>query len=1233
MDRDDKRLTIRKNRFSWVSLGLAVLFICTGLLLQWYYYNATYGERDVDRFEDVLHGKERLIRKEFRMLQEDFTEQDPMKVLDDRSPYFRRLSQNEGIYLFYFEKGRLSYWSDHGVPVRQRWNRRMEDPVLELRNALYVAEHSESENGMLLGLIRVKTRYSYENDYLENSFHPDFRIKASVPVSRIQRSGMHPVFNTDGDYLFAFHFDEELKQPEELISIAVLAFLAGFIFLFVFLCLKVSSREKSSIRMRWVIGGVLLTLLVAAAMILTEQPRILFASALFHPSIFASITFNSLGHLLVLAAVLFMAVLMLYRYADLPALLGKRFRWPVSVILFLLASTGYVFLHHVLNILVIDSNISFEAYKINTLDAYTFIGLFILALLFMAVGMVIDRALSLDSGPFSLRQGLTILVTTAIVQGPFLGTAVWRMEIFALVFYLFFIMAIAYIRYRKVRKLRFSRFFLLLFLFALFTTLELQKHTSFKVRQNKEVEAVKLSSEHDAVAEMLFSSVSRELRQDSTLMRRLSSPYLDIDYIYNYLQRTYFTGYWTKYDLQITLCHPADSVYVQPPDDAWFHCYSFFGEMIRDQGIEVPNSDFYFLDNLNGRISYLAQIPYRYGADREISLFLELDSKIISEELGYPELLLKDDYESDNGFSHAKYNGGKLITSSGDYDYRRTSDYYTSGDETFERVVTENYEHLVFNLDEENTIIVTSRMVSFIDKLISFSYIFAYYFVLLALFYLFISPPHFRSTLQWNFKNKIQYSMIGILFLTFVFICSGTIYFIIQQYRDKHHDNLQNTMRSVYIELIHKVEFEEDLRNWSSDKYYDLDELLRKFSNVFYADINLYDEQGMLLATSRSEIFEQDLLSRRMNRVAYEKLAIEDFSAFIHTEKIGQLEYQSAYVPLLNSENKLLAYLNLPYFTQPEVLTQDITNLIVAILNIYVILLLLILFVSVFLADRITQPLRMIQNRIAQVSLSVKNEKIVYRRQDEIRGLVEEYNYMVDELARSAELLAQSERETAWREMAKQIAHEIKNPLTPMKLNVQHLQRTLLEGDGNREEKVNKVCRTLTEQIDSLSSIANEFSDFAKMPRARYERINLVRKLQNTLELFSSTTSVSLDLDTGSWKEVWVYGDKEQLMRVFINLIKNGMQSVPDTRKAHIRITLEKIDEGMVQVAVSDNGRGIPEDIRDKLFRPNFTTKSSGMGMGLAISANIIKAMGGDIRYETESGMGSTFYVTLPVNS
>ena len=290
---------------------------------------------------------------------------------------------------------------------------------------------------------------------------------------------------------------------------------------------------------------------------------------------------------------------------------------------------------------------------------------------------------------------------------------------------------------------------------------------------------------------------------------------------------------------------------------------------------------------------------------------------------------------------------------------------------------------------------------------------------------------------------------------------------------------------------------------------------------------------------------------------------------------------------------------------------------------------LVILLVSVILADRITQPLRMIQNRIAQVSLSEKNEMIHYNRSDEIRGLVEEYNYMVKELERSAGLLAQSERESAWREMAKQIAHEIKNPLTPMKLNVQHLQRTIEAGKDD-PDMVDRISATLIEQIDSLSAIANEFSDFAKMPRARNARVNLVTKLKSLLQLFETTDKVRITLDLGDSKRVEVIADKEQLMRVLINLVKNGMQSIPEGRDGVILIKLETPEEGKALITVSDNGKGIKEEFRDKLFRPNFTTKSGGMGMGLAISHNIIRSLGGRIWYDTILNVGTTFYIELP---
>jgi two-component system nitrogen regulation sensor histidine kinase NtrY len=232
---------------------------------------------------------------------------------------------------------------------------------------------------------------------------------------------------------------------------------------------------------------------------------------------------------------------------------------------------------------------------------------------------------------------------------------------------------------------------------------------------------------------------------------------------------------------------------------------------------------------------------------------------------------------------------------------------------------------------------------------------------------------------------------------------------------------------------------------------------------------------------------------------------------------------------------------------------------------------------------------------------------------------------------KNLEILSRSERESAWREMAKQIAHEINNPLTPMKLSVQHLQRSWHDNRENFDEYLEKVSRTLIEQIDNLSFIASEFSYFAKMPKAFNEEINIVDKVRNTLTLFSNTENVDFVFEHES-EEIQVFADKEQLSRVFINLIKNAIQSIPDTRQGKVSISLI-LNGQMVRVSITDNGKGIPEELQGKLFTPSFTTKSSGMGLGLSIVKSIIESFGGNISFKTKVNHGTTFVFELPVQS
>jgi len=1211
----------------YILLLAASVFFVVGIIAAALSREGSYSRKDAQRFEKILHEKEGLLKEEFRELEDLLKGDTPTGVLDRKSLEYQELAKRDGIYIFYYQHGVLKYWSDHTVAVAGRWRPRMNRPFASLRNASYVTVVQPVDEGRLLGMIEVKTDYPLQNEFLVNGFQRDFKLDANVNIEFFEADGTEPIYNDAGDYLFSLDFLEAGPGSAGLRILAICSLLLSLLLFFMGCCSVLRAAEG---RKRYIWLGTI-TLLITGSIVTIFKysfPALLFDTELFQPGLFASRIFPSLGALLIFTVSILILGGLYYLFGNLEKIGSERLKRGIATLLFIFAALLFLVIEQLISILVLDSSISFEAHRITTFTGHTLVGLSVIIMWFLLLGMVLDKAIVMLMGPPSrplLYGSVTISVAFVLalvftnIQSSWPG---W----IALMLFLF---GQLYIRYKQAGRIPFSRFTLLVLFISLFMTFRLQEHNRTNVEQMREVELVKLSSEHDPVAEMLFGEMSMAIRNDSVFATYMYQDFVDIDMVMDRLSRNYLSGYWSKYDFVVAVCRPDDKLYLEPPDDSHVHCYNFFDELIRESGIEVSGSDFYFVDNLNGRISYLAAIPY-YHAESEHRVYIELNSKIFSEELGYPELLLDKNYNSfvSSRFSYARYNGGELFTQSGDFPYRTTCIHYTSGEKEFETITLDEYEHSIYNVDEMNTIIVGSPAITPVDYLVFFSYIFAINFLLAAIGYLIITVRMIPS-FNWSFKNRIQNSLVGILFLTFVLICSGTVYFVFQQYKVEHSDNLRNTMRSVYIELIHKLEFEEDLENWSSDSYYNLDELLRKFSNVFYTDINLYTEEGNLLATSRSEIFTRQLLSHRMNRLVYEKLSQGNSSEYIHNEHIGKMQYISAYVPLMNSDNEFLAYLNLPYFTQSGALARDVTNLVVAVINVYMILMLLILLISVFLAERITQPLRMIQNRIAQVSLSQKNEMIHYNRSDEIRGLVEEYNYMVQELERSAGLLAQSERESAWREMAKQIAHEIKNPLTPMKLNVQHLQRTIAEGKDD-PEMVNRISATLIEQIDSLSAIAREFSDFAKMPQARHTRINLVPKLNSLQQLFETSDRAKIDIDMGGHTRAYVMADKEQLMRVFINLVKNGLQSIPEGREGLIRIKLETDTHGMVKVSISDNGKGIPEEIRDKLFQPNFTTKSGGMGMGLAITYNIIRSLGGRIWYDTLIHEGTTFHVELP---
>jgi two-component system nitrogen regulation sensor histidine kinase NtrY len=1189
------------------------------------------------RFQEDLYSKEFQLDDlldEWENKIDSFKEEDYFAALLEES---QNKFSNEGLLLLVYRNDSLKFWSDNSLPIGSFYDESLfKDPAVFLGNGWFLKKEKAFGETRLVGLLLIKTAYLYENKFLKNEFNTDFWLPSATRITRISESRF-PVYNSIGDYLFSLDFSNIPKYSSSQLYISLFCYMAGIIlFLISLRILLTSIKDQFRKNIGFLLFAIILILL-NAVLIRMKVPPHLGSLALFSPLQFAvSEWFSSLGDMLITSFIVFFLAYNFYLEFNLTSYISDDRKFGRSVLTFtgiLLLALYFNAIVSVIYNLVIHSNIGFETYKVLNISIYTFVGLLIIAFFFAAFALFTDKFILLIRPVNSLRELfiVTLLFGLLCGTGNFITSVPFDAIGFIISILIFLILL--FIRFRNRLQYTYSTFVLLVFFFTVITVYQLMVFSSGKHKSTMQVMAVDLAAEHDPIAELLLDEMDDSITRDTTLREMVTARYLDEELVYDYLARKYFNGFWDNYDLQFTICDPLDNVYVKPPVDSLFHCYGFFDQLILTSGIQIPDSKFYFIDNKSGKMSYLGIFDYYTEDSLYMSrMFLEMDSKTISGALGYPELLLAEKFRGrlESDYSSAKYYNKELITQSGNYSYSQRSEIYSSGKEEFETISLDGYNHLVYNVDNNITIIVSHPRLKLLDILISFTYIFVFFYLLVTISLLYINLPFFQKSIRLNVKNKIQYSMIAVLVFSLLLIGGGTIYFSARQFRQRQNESLSEKIQSVYVELMQKLGFDKDLRyGWESDEYRNLDELLQKFSNVFYTDINLYDPEGDILATSRPEIFIRELKGIKIDPVAYSQLVVKSRNEFVHIEHIGTLKYLSAYVPFRNNENQLLAYLNLPYFTRENILASEISNLVIAIVNFYVILITISILLAVFLSNKITRPLQMIQEKISTFTLGKTNEKIMYEARDEIGGLVREFNKMVDELARSAKLLARSERESAWREMAKQVAHEIKNPLTPMKLSVQHLERAWKDNPAEWEKTLKKITATLVEQIDELSAIATEFSNFAQMPRANNVKLELRERISDIAGLFSKTEGVQFRTSFTD-KEIYVLADKEQISRMFINLVKNAIQAVPDGRKGLVDIKLET-EGGYAIVKVKDNGIGIPEELGDRLFQPNFTTKSGGMGMGLAIVKSIVENAGGEIWYETLKSKGTTFIVKLPL--
>jgi nitrogen fixation/metabolism regulation signal transduction histidine kinase len=342
-------------------------------------------------------------------------------------------------------------------------------------------------------------------------------------------------------------------------------------------------------------------------------------------------------------------------------------------------------------------------------------------------------------------------------------------------------------------------------------------------------------------------------------------------------------------------------------------------------------------------------------------------------------------------------------------------------------------------------------------------------------------------------------------------------------------------------------------------------------------------------------------------------------------EHIGEFSYNTVYVALTTPENSSFkGVMSIPFFNSTQQMEQKKISALSIIINVFAMAFILLLVASYFVTKSLTNPLRLIANKLRKVETGNKNEPLHWDSNDELGLLISEYNLMLHKIEESKQIFAKNEKELAWKEMAQQVAHEIKNPLTPMKLKLQHLRRVI----DLREVNTLDAIDSLLEQVEALNEIASSFSSFAKMPSPESHRINLSEVCDSAVDLHEGNED--FDLISEIEKNIFVIGDENLLGRILSNLILNGEQSIPSDRRGQIVVKLQKIGEKAL-LEVKDNGSGIPEEIRDKVFMPNFTTKNTGSGIGLAIAKSGVTQMNGQLWFETDNNLGTSFFIELNV--
>jgi len=1086
----------------------------------------------------------------------------------------------------YFSFGyRLHHMNSEGVsntPLAYAFSSRTNlehEQYLCLGSGWYIVRLYVKDNMILVSALLVQTDYPTENSLLKNEVNPNLSPNKRLSIVPVTFDESYVIYGKDGGVLFSVLKNLPSKGEQSGIMLRLLSLI--FVVIALFSNLNRSKKLKDFFILA--VGLVFISIIS-----IYQSSQLQSNLELFSPTLYADFDlFSSLADLLITNLIITLLLTALFIIRKTLALTiikaGKKKRRTLASIFIIIPLLLIPYIHISFRSVILNSSVVLELYRIDEITFYSILVFFSYALLFVALifSLQLLRPLSRRFEKFSFLKTRNLVVYIIIAS-------------------LYTLFVISFYGFKK------------------------------EYNRNK-VWANKLSIERDLSIELQLRGLENLIATDPKIAFLVNVPEGE-NLVKNQLAESYFWNILQRYDMNISVCGgmtPIQTDMDSPP----MLCNNYFENEVARYGTPLYESSmFYFMNNYNGRVNYLGVFSYMPIGQTigVVRLYIELDSKFINETIGYPDALLNhiqmDNFAIPYSYSYGKYLNDRLVTSSGDYNYPTLADSYEK--EGYYTIKKDNYLHFVSKVAPDNVIVLSRPERNIFPYFVSLSYITLFYFLIIFGLVGRGQKGKFYTIPKNSFRWKISILLLSSLVVALLFMGAGSIWFSINYSNENTKSQLREKINSVQSSLSYYSKY---VQRFNDPRFnnMNLQQAIIRLSNNAQIDINIYSSTGVLLRTTQPEVFDRFIIGKRMNHEAYDEIVHNNKKQYVHKETIAGLEYNALYAPLYNQDGALIAIVNIPYFSQWAGMRSDSSNIIATIINIYILLLLAAVFGGVALSNSLSKPLAEISKKMEMLDISQKPEHIDYTNKDELGILVSAYNKMVDDLEESTKRLTAGEREQAWREMARQIAHEIKNPLTPMRLSIQHLMRLKNQNIPDWPNRFEALANSLIEQIDILSETAGEFSSYSRFYSEELKKVDLNALIKEQILLFNTSDKIIITYNTDE-NEAIITARKAQLTRVLVNLLSNAVQAMSHQDYGNVIVSLAGL-EGYYEISVEDSGPGVPSNLTNRLFKPNFTTKSGGTGLGLAICRSIIEQSQGEIAYATSGTLGGAkFVIKLP---